>query len=314
MFAKQDVSDTDKVKFIIEKYAAAVEEKKRQEIEIMKLKKKQEVLLKDKDAYYLCRIDLAKANTMRMKLENLCRDLHKENKNIKEEARKLALSEQQKREELSAKFESTILEITNRLEEDTDKKLKRVEDNLLREKFESFLEQYNLREKHFNSVLKAKDLELQLSQAKLTQQTQINEQQSSKYESIKEQFNSLSRSESDLKKQLATYVEKFKQVEDTMMKSNELFNTFKQEMQQMTKKNAKLDKEHRQLMQKCESMTSNILKLVEDNGKYEKGNEVLKNQKQKLEQLCRTLQSERNNALALLAKYTDEKPDLGANQ
>jgi len=41
----------------------------------------------------------------------------------------LAASEQQKREELSNKFENTIWEIKSKMEEDTDEKKKRAEDN-----------------------------------------------------------------------------------------------------------------------------------------------------------------------------------------
>jgi hypothetical protein len=43
----------------------------------------------------------------------------------------LAASEQQKREELSSKFENTIWEIKSKMEEDTDEKKKRAEDNEL---------------------------------------------------------------------------------------------------------------------------------------------------------------------------------------
>lgn len=50
----------------------------------------------------------------------------------------------------------------------------------LKEKFKSFLEQYELREKHFNCVVKSKDLELQLYDAKLEQQKQLTEQETMK--------------------------------------------------------------------------------------------------------------------------------------
>ena len=52
--------------------------------------------------------------------------------------------------------------------------------NRLKDKFRSFLEQYELREKHFNSVVRSKDLELQLYEAKLQQQKQLTEQETLK--------------------------------------------------------------------------------------------------------------------------------------
>jgi hypothetical protein len=50
----------------------------------------------------------------------------------------------------------------------------------LKDKFRSFLEQYELREKHFKSVVRSKDLELQLYEAKLQQQKQLTEQEITK--------------------------------------------------------------------------------------------------------------------------------------
>lgn len=47
----------------------------------------------------------------------------------------------------------------------------------MKDKFRSFLEQYELREKHFKSVVRSKDLELQLYEAKLQQQKQLTEQE-----------------------------------------------------------------------------------------------------------------------------------------
>ncbi len=52
--------------------------------------------------------------------------------------------------------------------------------NRLKNKFRSFLEQYELREKHFNSVVRSKDLELQLYEAKLQQQKQLTDQETIK--------------------------------------------------------------------------------------------------------------------------------------
>ena len=51
--------------------------------------------------------------------------------------------------------------------------------------------------------------------------------------SLKEQIETFTKTEAELRKQLNVYVDKFKQVEETLNKSNELFLTFRKEMEQV---------------------------------------------------------------------------------
>ncbi|PKC66673.1 hypothetical protein RhiirA1_364883 [Rhizophagus irregularis] len=268
--ASKEIKDTinsrddqmEKFDMIQQRYMELFQDMKRLELDHVKLKKRNEQLQKEKDA---ARSDLSKANLMKHKFENICRELQKENKRIKEESKRLAASEQQKREELSSKFENTIWEIKSKMEEDTDEKKKRAEDNeALKDKFRSFLEQYELREKHFKSVVRSKDLELQLYEAKLQQQKQLTEQEMIKINSLKEQVETFTKTETELRKQLNVYVDKFKQVEETLNKSNELFLTFRKEMEQMTKKTKKLEKENSSIKGKCDIMNKNILEMAEE--------------------------------------------------
>jgi len=50
---------------------------------------------------------------------------------------------------------------------------------------------------------------------------------------LKEQIETFTKTETELRKQLNVYVDKFKQVEETLNKSNELFLTFRKEMEQV---------------------------------------------------------------------------------
>lgn len=98
------------------------------------------------------------------------------------------------------------------------------------------------------------------------------------------------KTEIELRKQLNIYVDKFKQVEETLNKSNELFMTFRKEMEQvclfcpitfaikryiyvsligvcihqMTKKTKKLEKENSAIKGKCDTMNKNILEMAEE--------------------------------------------------
>jgi chromosome segregation ATPase len=100
-------------------------------------------------------------------------------------------------------------------------------------KFKHFIEEYHLREKHFNAILKTKEGELGLCSAQRNACTQQAKDASSKLETLQVKIPLLVKTEAELRKQLSIYVEKFKQVEETLNKSNELFITFRKEMDQV---------------------------------------------------------------------------------
>ncbi|KAJ3029816.1 hypothetical protein HDV00_009428, partial [Rhizophlyctis rosea] len=302
----------DKAELMHTKYMELFQDYKRLERDHAKMKKKYDQANKDKDA---AKADYNKLSSQKQKIETLCRELQKENKRVKEESKRLALSEQQKREELSSKFESTIWEIKSKMEEDSEEKKRRADDSeLLKEKFKDFLEQYDLREKHFSKVMASKDIEIQLLKAKLEEEKKNSEGEERGTQSLKAQVASFVRTESELRKQLGVYVEKFKQVEETLNKSNELFQSFRKEMEAMTKKTRKLEKENLVIKAKCEKMNRNVLDMAEEKTKTAKALDTATAGKLKLEQLCRALQSERNTLRKRLSNYEDsdsQPPDTG---
>lgn len=167
----------------------------------------------------------------------------------------------------------------------------------LRSRFQLLINLYNQREAHFLAVLKAKDTEIQLLQGHFfSHQGQLQKLNFTNRE-LGNRVSDLSSSESDLRAQLSVYVDKFKQVEDTLSKSNDLFATFRHEMEQMTSKLSKLEKENQNLQSKCTTLSRNIIEMADERSKQATGMELLKNQKGKLENLCRSMQAERNAAL-----------------
>jgi hypothetical protein len=167
----------------------------------------------------------------------------------------------------------------------------------LKARFQLLIDLYNQREVHFLSVLKAKDAEIQLLQSHFfSHQSQLQKLNQTNRE-LNAKICDLSSSESDLRAQLSVYVDKFKQVEDTLSKSNDLFATFRHEMEQMTQKLGRLEKENGALQNKCTTLSRNIIEMADERSKQAAAIELLKNQKGKLENLCRTMQAERNAAL-----------------
>ncbi len=78
------------------------------------------------------------------------------------------------------------------------------------------------------------------------------------------QVSTFNQTEVELRSQLNVYIEKFKQVEDTLNNSNDLFLTFRKEMEQMTKKTKKLEKENATVRAKCDTMNRNLLEMAEE--------------------------------------------------
>lgn len=76
--------------------------------------------------------------------------------------------EEEKRKEVSAKFQATLNEITTLMQQNNDKNLKLRDDNIdMNAKLKNVCEQYELREQQVEKISKQMQLEAQLADAKL---------------------------------------------------------------------------------------------------------------------------------------------------
>ncbi|KAK9465206.1 myosin-like coiled-coil protein-domain-containing protein [Lipomyces arxii] len=317
-----------KITILQQKYSDLFHEMRRLEREHIKSKKRIEFLQKEKE---IAKMETKKAVTMREKLESLCRELQKENKRIEEEGETKFRLEKAKREELveqcenkikdfnskveehnrelKADFESRICDIKAELAAHKEEKLKEViyEDDVLKDKLKTFFEQYDLRDTQFQSVLRMKDLEVQVYMARYDRQKKIADSHAVATKLLVDQASTFQETEMELRSQLNVYVEKFRQVEETLNNSNDLFLTFRNEMEQMTKKTKKLEKENKLLTKKSEIMNKNVLEMADERAVQLKEAETMKKRMIKLENLCRALQAER---IALENKITELEGEL----
>ncbi|KAB0372474.1 hypothetical protein FD755_016266, partial [Muntiacus reevesi] len=93
---------------------------------------------------------------------------------------------------------------------------------------------------------------------------------------------------------LSLYMDKFEEFQTTMAKSNELFTTFRQEMEKMTKKIKKLEKETIIWRTKWENNNKALLQMAEEKTVRDKEYKAFQIKLERLEKLCRALQTERN--------------------
>jgi len=96
-------------------------------------------------------------------------------------------------------------------------------------------------------------------------------------------------------------------VEDTLNNSNELFLTFRKEMEEMSKKTKRLEKENLTLTRKHEQTNRNILEMAEERTRNNEELEKWRKKSNNLEALCRRMQEQgRGQALAGELDVDDE--------
>lgn len=267
--------------------------------------------------------EISKVNALKMRLESLCKDLQVESKRIKEEGKKFFRSIEPLGTPIAAGLQlpSPISPDISALPASSDyysclsdgqSTVVDIEEfKSLNAKYSALLESYEHRERQFNSLSQLKTTQLHHATGRFVEQQELLNKEALKVETLKSQILNFVKTENELKRQLSVYVDKFKQVEETLGKSNELFMTFRKETEKMTKNLSKFEKENEYLKNKVGVLNRNILEMAEEKAKNQKTTETLANQKMKLEVLCRTLQAERNEALAQISKLKKEETDAG---
>jgi len=118
-------------------------------------------------------------------------------------------------EELSQTFQTTITDISQKMSEHEEDQNKRLEENAsLQEKLEQFQKHSSLRGEHFATQLRAKDLELQLINARTEQNKSILEQEKIRSAANLAQLQKMQETEKELKLQLSLYSNKFDSFEN----------------------------------------------------------------------------------------------------
>ena len=197
------------------KYTELLSEMKKVEREHVKAKKRGDQLQKEKEETAK---DRNKERGIKEKLEKLSRELTKENKKLKDDLRDNRESAADRSDELHRKLESMVLEVEDVVKDRRapERQLQELEhDKMFKEKFASFIHQYELRELQFQSVLRTKELEVAYHVARHDQLKKAQENELSKSHQLTRQVSTFSQTENELRGQLNVYVEKFKQVRFT---------------------------------------------------------------------------------------------------
>ncbi|KAJ5949188.1 hypothetical protein N7454_000772 [Penicillium verhagenii] len=285
-------SPMTRLEAVSKKYTELLADMKKLDRDYAKSKKRSDQLQKEQEKG---KSEYGKTVTMKDKLEKLCRELTKENKKVKDENKRLDDTEKKARLIVNERLDSLLYDIQDVMAAKGNPRNEKVDidlDEALRVKLKTISEQFDTRELHYKGLLRSKDSEIQSLASKYEEQRRSADNESIRGRALSAQVSTFSHTEAELRSQLNIYVEKFKQVEDTLNNSNELFLTFRKEMEEMSKKTKRLEKENHNLNRKHEQTNRNILEMAEERTRNQEELERWRRKCQHLEALCRRMQAQ----------------------
>ncbi|XP_042524460.1 beta-taxilin [Dipodomys spectabilis] len=292
----------EKLEVLFKKYAELLDEHRTEQKKLKLLQKKLVQTQKEKDQL---QSEHSRAILARSKLESLCRELQRHNKTLKEETLQRAREEEEKRKEITSHFQTTLTDIQAQIEQQSERNMKLCQENTeLAEKLKSIIDQYELREEHLDRIFKHRELQQKLVDAKLEQAQELMKEAEERHSREKEyllnqaaewklQAKVLKEQETVLQAQLTLYSGRFEEFQNTLAKSNEVFATFKQEMDKTTKKMKRLEKDTATWKARFENCNKALLDMIEEKALRAKEYECFVMKIGRLEKLCRALQEER---------------------
>ncbi|KAL7795336.1 myosin-like coiled-coil domain-containing protein [Trichoderma ceciliae] len=291
------MDDMQKIEHLMKRSSELLADMRRLERENQKNKKRGDALQKERDA---SRTELSKTVGLKEKLEKLCRELQRDNNKMKNENKELQSTQKRNNAAWDEKFASLLSKLEGYQEEkDTPKKqvVDMEMDELFRVRFKSFIEQYELRELHFHSLMRTKELEVQYHLSRHDREKKNAEAESTKARHLQAQVHTFTKTETELRNQLNVYVDKFKQVEDTLNNSNDLFLSFRKEMEDMSKKGKRLEKENEALKRHKEATTANIIHMAEERQDWKRKIEAADKKNEKLMSIIQQMQQQGRKVL-----------------
>uniref|UniRef100_A0A671NMS7 Beta-taxilin-like n=1 Tax=Sinocyclocheilus anshuiensis TaxID=1608454 RepID=A0A671NMS7_9TELE len=297
-------SPEEKVEMVLKKYTELVEEHRTEKKQLEQLQQRQGLLGKQRDQL---QFEHSRAILARSKLEMLCRELQRHNRTLKEESLQRLREDEMNRKEITAHFQSTLVDIQNQIEQHSNRNNKLCQENSdLASKLKTIIEQYERREQSLEKIFKHRDLQQKLSDAKLEEANMLLSQAEEKHKREKEYLlkeaiektkkcYTMREQELQMKKQIVLYSQKFDEFQNTLAKSNEIYITFKQEMDKMTKKMKKLEKESNIWKTRFESCNKALVEMIDERSEKAKEFELFTLKIDRLETLCRALQDERKS-------------------
>merc|ERR1712136_461873 len=312
--------DTEaKLQAVCEKYAELMEEQKETQSAVKTYERHLQVLQREKEHL---QTENSKGILARSRLEELCRELQRQNKVVKEESMLRIKEEEERRKEVATKFQTTLSEVSSLLQQNNEKNNKlREENSEMAAKLQMLCDQYTLREQHLDKLGKQYDIERQLNEARLAKarmeaaedkEKMLREKQNLLLELTEYQKKSQAQQQEEvaLRQQLSMYTDKYDDFQKALTSSNRTFVGFKDQMDAMTKKLKKLEKETATWKSRWEKRNATLLDMATEKKRRDADLLAVTKQLAQLEKLCRALQTERTSLISQLKAKTQQPLSL----
>uniref|UniRef100_UPI0037E7370B beta-taxilin isoform X2 n=1 Tax=Semicossyphus pulcher TaxID=241346 RepID=UPI0037E7370B len=241
----------------------------------------------------------------RSKLEALCRELQGHYTVLREQTLKRCREDEENRKEMTGHFQDMLTEIQAQIEQHSTRNDKLCRENTnLTEKLESMMNQCEIREESLEKINERRDLQHKLTEAKLQQANALLSEAEERHKREKEyllvqaaewklQAQTYREQGTVMQAQLTLYGQKFDEFQETLAKSNEIYVRFKKEMDNMSDKMKKMDKESNLWKTRFENCNKALNDMMTERTEKSKEYDLFVLKIQKLEKLCRSLQEER---------------------
>lgn len=242
------------------------------------------------------RDDNVRLTIVKDKLENICRELHKSNQNLRLESLTIIKNEQEKARQQTAKIQSTLAGVMKLFDENQQKNMNlRTENFELHNKLKVVLEHCDSWEKSMSATFKQKDLQIKLLKteiAKMSLVSNVDKERLLKEKQhilnmMQEQQHRIEGQEAKLRQDLSNYASKYDECQNVI--SNGM-SQFKSESKRMLSQIEQSRKDYKNLMIKYETSNRKMTDLLEQKNKWTNDMSAANKKIETLEKLCRALQ------------------------
>ncbi|KAL3052052.1 hypothetical protein OYC64_004750 [Pagothenia borchgrevinki] len=317
-------SPAKKLEEVVRKYAEVAVQRRGDERKVCVLQQQMSMLLEESRG----------SAAARSELEALCRELQGHYDTLREETLKRCRDDEEKRSEITGHFQSMLTEIQSQIETHSTRNDKLCHENSnLTDKLEGLMSQCEMREESLEKINKHRDLQHKLTEAKLQQANALLTEAEEKHRREKEYLlreaidktkkcYAMKEQELAMKKKLTLYAQKFDEFQATLSKSNEIYVRFKNEMDNMSDKMKKMDKESTLWKTRFENCNKALNDMISERTEKCREYDIFVLKINKLERLCDALQRERgmlyekikqiskNNSNVSIKIFGDKSSDL----
>lgn len=181
-----------------------------------------------------------------------------------------------------------------------------------RVRFKSFIEQYELRELHFHSQMRTKEIELQYHLARFDRDKKAAEAELAKMGQLQTQVQTLSRSETQARTELNMYIEKLGeacnvkksnlsysvhtnkgiQAKAALDQRDDIVARQRKEMQEQAKKCKRLEKDNDALKRQKEVTAANVIRMAEERQDWKNRMDAADKKTEKLMSIIQQMQQQ----------------------